>query len=138
MHLIVFQIEKQLMALALSEVDRVIMASEITPFASAPDHVMGVINMHGEIVPVINLRKILEFPEKELDITDQFLMTQVEGHRVALWIDHVTKVEDFIDQELISKDQLFWAFKDQDKIVFVYNLAQLLPIETLKLFTKAS
>jgi purine-binding chemotaxis protein CheW len=145
MHLIVFQIENQLLALELSEVDRVILAAEITPFSGTSDRVMGVINMHGEILPVINLRKIIGLPEKDLDITDHFLISKVGGHRIALWIDSVKKVDFFVDKEMVPKDQLFskmdqisWAFKDEGKIIFVYKIEKLLPMEILTLFMKAS
>lgn len=146
MHLIVFQIDSQLLAFDLTEVNRVIMAIEITPLPEIVEPLMGVINVHGEMIPVINLRKILGMPNKDIEIADKFLIcTTKTKQRVALWVDTIKKVASYSEELLIPAQQLFPQMKamasilqEEGQVIFVYKLDKLLPVELISTIAKAS
>ena len=50
--LVIFNLDDQKFALFLSAVMRIIQVVEITSLPKAPDIVLGVVNMHGRIIPV--------------------------------------------------------------------------------------
>jgi len=72
--IIIFSLDEPRYALPLSLVERVVRIVEITPLPKAPDIVMGVINMHGQILPVINVRRRFNLPEREIRLEDQLIM----------------------------------------------------------------
>ncbi len=59
---IVFTLDEQRYALHLSAVERVICVVEITPLPKAPEIVLGIINVGGQIIPVIDMRKRFRLP----------------------------------------------------------------------------
>jgi purine-binding chemotaxis protein CheW len=59
MHLVVFTLDDMQCALSLSKVERIERAVEISPLPMAPEIVLGIINIKGKIVPVVDLRKVL-------------------------------------------------------------------------------
>jgi purine-binding chemotaxis protein CheW len=67
-----------------------------TPIPKAPDHVRGVINLRGTIVPIIDLRQCFGMPAIEYGPETVVLVLQVEtetGHReVGIVVDAVSDV----------------------------------------------
>ena len=92
MLLLIFRLGDQDCALHLESVERVLRAVKITPLADAPRNVPGVINLHGRIVPVLDLRLQLGLPAKASELSDQFIIAQVEGRTIALLVDAVRGV----------------------------------------------
>ncbi|MDF3982076.1 chemotaxis protein CheW [Luteibacter sp. PPL201] len=52
-----FSLEGQRYAVALSSVREVIRPGDITPVPGAPDDVLGIVNLRGQIVPVLDGRR---------------------------------------------------------------------------------
>ena len=75
---LIFMLDKRRFAVTLSAVKRISLAVEIVPLPEGPDIVMGVVNVKGEILPVVDIRKRFGLPEKEIDIRDHFLITQTK------------------------------------------------------------
>src|SRR5688572_3877945 len=55
--LLAFRIESRSYALRLSHVQRVIRSVDVTPVPETPSCVLGIIDVHGEILPVLNFRR---------------------------------------------------------------------------------
>ena len=72
--LVVFFLNEQKYALYLPAVERVVSAIEVTPLPQAPDNVLGIINVMGKVIPVVNIRKRFGLPEREIDLSDQFII----------------------------------------------------------------
>ena len=90
--LVIFQIDQQQFALPLNVVERAIQIVEIQALPNAPKYVSGVINMHGEVISVINMRRLFGMQEKELEMTDKLLIVSSSKIEMALWIDEVHNV----------------------------------------------
>lgn len=90
--LVVFQSHCQKFALGLAAVERVVPAVEISPLPEAPDIVAGIFNLRGRIIPVINLRRRLGLPVRELALSDQFLVVRTSTRTMALIVDGVEGV----------------------------------------------
>ena len=67
--LVVFALDDQRYALHLSAVDRVVPMVRVTPLPKAPDIVIGVVNVQGRVIPVINMRRRFRLPEREAALT---------------------------------------------------------------------
>ncbi|MBI5249376.1 MAG: purine-binding chemotaxis protein CheW, partial [Desulfomonile tiedjei] len=93
-------------ALNLSCVERIVRAVEITPLPDAPDVVLGVINVEGRVIPVLNTRKRLGLPEKELELLDLFIIVSENDRTFALIADQVRPVLEVPAQEVVSPDRV--------------------------------
>ncbi|MFA6108985.1 MAG: chemotaxis protein CheW [Candidatus Latescibacterota bacterium] len=92
--LLVFLLDHQRYALHLAAVERVVRAAEVTPLPRAPKIVHGVIDLHGRIIPVIDLRRRFGLPAREVDFADRFVIARTPRRRVALAVDAVDGVVD--------------------------------------------
>ena len=75
--------------LSVQEINRV---TEITKIPSTPDFVKGVINLRGNVIPVIDLRNRLGMPEKEHDKQTRIIVADVDDRTVGLVVDAVSEV----------------------------------------------
>lgn len=97
---IVFALEGQRYALPIQVVERVIRAVEITPLPQAPDAVLGVINIQGDVIPVVNLRRLLGAPERDIIPDDEFLIVRTPRRRLVLAADSGTSVKEYAEKDL--------------------------------------
>ena len=77
--LVVFHVEDARYAVRLEDVERVVAAVELVPLPDAPDLVLGVFNLQGNVVPAIDTRRRLRLPARETGVSDQFLVVRAAG-----------------------------------------------------------
>jgi len=105
--IVLFSLEEPRYALYLSEVVKAERAVEITPLPKAPQVVSGVINYHGEIIPVIDIRKLFRLPQRDIHIEDQFIIAQTSQRLVVLVVDSVNGVYDLGQYQAIDAEEYF-------------------------------
>ncbi len=116
---IVFGLDEQRYALRLSSVERTVRMVEITPLPEAPEIVLGVIDVHGEVVPVLNIRKRFRLPERAPGLADQLIMARTTRRSVALVADAV------IDVVALSEDELIKPATILQRLEYVEGVARL-------------
>lgn len=100
MQIVEFKIDEQFFGVDVRFVQSVVRMVEILPVPDAPKYMMGVINLRGTIVPVLNLRNLFNYPAREADLADQLLICEVNGVCAVVWVDDVVGNKTF-DQSLI-------------------------------------
>ena len=105
--IVLFSLEEPRYALYLSEVVKIERAVEITPLPKAPQVVSGVINFHGEIIPVIDIRKLFRLPQRDIHLEDQFIIARTSQRLVGLVVDSVNGVYDLEDHQTIDARESF-------------------------------
>lgn len=90
--LVAFVVDGQRFALALDAVERALPMLAVTPLPGAPPVVAGVVSLHGQVVPVFDLRRRLGRPAREPALTDHLLVARAGARRVALPVDEVLGV----------------------------------------------
>jgi purine-binding chemotaxis protein CheW len=85
--LVVFRLNHGRYALPLSTADRVVRAVQVTSLPNAPPVVLGAINVHGEVLPVLNIRRRFRLPDRAISANDWFLLARAGGRKVVLVID---------------------------------------------------
>ncbi len=93
MQLVGFTIGKEQFGVDILMVQEIIRSAPITSVPNSPDFIEGVINLRGNIIPVIELRKRLNLYRKENSAKDAWILILDIGGRVTGFIvDSVTKV----------------------------------------------
>ncbi|HTU40492.1 MAG TPA: chemotaxis protein CheW [Candidatus Aquilonibacter sp.] len=103
--LVLFTLDSQY-ALHLRNVERVVRAAEVTPLPRSPNIVLGVINAHGNILPVVNVRRRFRLTEREMEPTDRLIIARTSRRRVALLVDSVTGVIERAEDDVVPADQI--------------------------------
>lgn len=70
-------------------VQEIVSAVAILPLPSAPAVVLGVINLRGEVVAVLDTRLRFGLSPQPLHLSEHFVVCQYDTRRVALRVDHV-------------------------------------------------
>ena len=102
LQLIVFTLDERRFALRLEAVERTARMVEITPLPKAPEMVIGVINVHGSIIPVLDIRRRFRLPERDARLDDQLIIARTSRRRVALVADRVSDVVSLPAEQLLD------------------------------------
>jgi len=93
MQLVGFAIGRELFGVDILKVREIIRDASITSIPNSPDFVEGVINLRGNIIPVIDLRKRLNLLQDAKSETKIWiLILEIEGRITGFRVDMVTKV----------------------------------------------
>ena len=87
-----FRVESQSYALDILRVQEVLAAAEIEPVPGTPPAVLGVINLRGRIVTVIDLRRCLGFGGATADAPCCVIVAEIDGEPVGLRVDGVAEI----------------------------------------------
>ncbi len=132
MFLLVFHIDDRRYSVHLEAVERVVRAVEITPLPDAPEDILGVINVYGRIVPVLNVRKRLGLPGKEMELNDQLIIAHTSKWPLALLVDSVSGVLDYpVSQEVPISEILPDGFEAEGVVKLEEGLAFIEDLELL-------
>ena len=131
----IFLINEQQYAITIESIIRIVRAVEITTVPQAPPFVMGVIDYHGQIIPVINIRYCLGINSKEVQLNDRFIILQTPERIVAIVVDDVTGIipineVDKITSTTLSDNVDFGSMiRLESGIVFIYDIEKLISPE---------
>ena len=93
MQLVGFVIGKETFGVDILMVQEIIREVQITAIPDSPDFIEGVINLRGNIIPIIDLRKRLNlFKDKSIDGATWIVIINVGGRVTGFIVDAVTKV----------------------------------------------
>ncbi|MCG9967682.1 chemotaxis protein CheW [Pelotomaculum terephthalicicum JT] len=130
---VTFKLEERLFGLYLSHVERIIRAVEVTPLPQAPEVVLGVINMQGRIIPVVNIRNRFGLPCREISLSDHFIIANTSRRTIALVADAVGGVVERPEQEVIAAGEIMpgieyveSVIKLEDGMIMILDLGRLL------------
>jgi purine-binding chemotaxis protein CheW len=134
--LLAFALDGQRYALSLSSVENSIRAVEVTPLPKAPPIVKGVINVHGRIIPVIDMRKRFGLPQRDIIPSDHIIIAHTPKRLVALAVDLVAGVLEIPAQEIVRTDAVVphaeyvtGVIKLADGLILIHDLAGFISLD---------
>ena len=142
---LVFSLDEPRYALYLSVVERVVRMVEITPLPKAPKIVMGVINFHGEIITVIDMRRRFNLPTREIELEDQLIIARTSKRLVALVVDSVIGIRELNHNQIVTAEQAFpftdylsGAAKTEGNLILINDLDKFLSLNEEKMLEIAT
>lgn len=142
--LVVFAVEKQNYALRLSAVERIVRAVEVTPLPKMPEIVLGVVNVQGQIIPVVNLRRRFRLPEREIDPRDQLILARTAKRRVGLLADEVSGVLEVTGERVTAGGEVVPGLEYvtgvarlEDGLILIHDLNTFLSLDEEKVLDQA-
>ena len=131
--ILVYTIDAQAYGLFLCDVERMVRAVAVTPLLEAPDTILGVINVQGRVMPVVNTRRKLQLPDRAVALDDQFIVARTAKRLVALAVDSVEGVLERPKAEVITGEEvvpglenLKGILKLDDALILIYDLDRFL------------
>ena len=122
--------------LPVETVLRIIRAVEVTPVPGLPDCALGVINVQGQILPVISMRKKFRLSDKPIQLSDRFIIALAGQRSVALVADEVETLFDLAPGTVADSggilrqiQQFRGVAKLPDGLLLIHDLAGLLSFD---------
>lgn len=93
-HILVFLIQNLHVGISLNITQRVIHAVEISPLPGAPSIVDGVINLGGDAIPILNIRKRLNLETRDIEPSDKIVIVKTDDFSFGYFTDDVTGLKE--------------------------------------------
>jgi len=85
-------IDNDVYGIGVGQVQEVLNVPKITPVPGAPDYVIGIVNLRGNIVTVLDARKRFGLMPKQYDQDSQIIILRIEEQAVGILVDSVSEV----------------------------------------------
>jgi purine-binding chemotaxis protein CheW len=89
---VTFQLEEETYGINVMQVQEVLRYSEIAPVPGAPDYVLGIINLRGNVVTVIDTRTRFGLPTNEVTDNSRVVIIEAEQQVIGILVDSVAEV----------------------------------------------
>jgi purine-binding chemotaxis protein CheW len=87
-------------ALGVEAAREVLTAEPATPVPQAPSLLVGVINLRGEVLPLVQIDSLLNLPTRSYALGDQILVVSVEDVDMGLVVDRVRDLRSIDSNEI--------------------------------------
>jgi len=89
---VTFKLDQETYGINVMQIQEVLRYTEIAPVPGAPDYVLGIINLRGNVVTVIDTRQRFGLmPEETTDHT-RIVVIEVENQVIGILVDSVAEV----------------------------------------------
>ncbi|HAD48900.1 MAG: chemotaxis protein CheW [Idiomarina sp.] len=89
---VTFQLEEETYGINVMQVQEVLRYSEIAPVPGAPNYVLGIINLRGNVVTVIDTRLRFGLPQTEVTDSTRVVIIESEKQVIGILVDSVAEV----------------------------------------------
>ena len=97
---VTFQLDEETYGINVMQVQEVLRVTEIAPVPGAPDYVLGIINLRGNVVTVIDTRRRFGLMPKEMDDSTRIVIIEAEKQVVGILVDSVAEVVEMRASEI--------------------------------------
>lgn len=89
---VTFQLEEETYGINVMQVREVLRHTEIAPVPGAPDYVLGIINLRGNVVTVIDTRSRFGLMQGEITDNTRIIVIESERQVIGILVDSVAEV----------------------------------------------
>ncbi|MES9845135.1 MAG: chemotaxis protein CheW [Candidatus Sedimenticola sp. PURPLELP] len=104
--LVTFSLAEERYGLNVMQVQEVLRVGEITPVPGSPSYVLGIINLRGNVVTVIDARSHFGLPGAEIGPASRILIIESERQVVGMLVDRVAEVVELALEDIAPAPNL--------------------------------
>ncbi len=102
---VTFLIAEEVFAINMAPVQEIIRVPEIVKVPKSPPSLMGLANLRGKVLPIINLRKVFGLEEKTIDESSRVIVIDL-GQTLGFLVDNVSSVIDVDETKIESSSEI--------------------------------
>jgi purine-binding chemotaxis protein CheW len=132
---VIFKLNKEYYGVPINQVISIERMQKFTRIPNGPHYVKGVINLRGEVIPIIDLRDKLNMEIKEIDNNSRIIIVSNEDIVAGLIVDSSSEVLE-ISRENVDKppntaendymEYIYGIGKSGEKLVILLDLSRIL------------
>ena len=104
--LITFQLENETYGVEVGQVREILRINQTFPVPGAPDFVLGITNIRGNVVTIIDGRKRFSLPSIDYTDTTRMIVVEAQDEMVAIVVDSVSDFIDVPESVIDSKSKI--------------------------------
>jgi purine-binding chemotaxis protein CheW len=89
---VTFRLDNETYGINVMQVQEVLRYTEIAPVPGAPHYVLGIINLRGNVVTVIDTRNRFGLPSTDITDNTRIVIIEADKHVVGILVDAVAEV----------------------------------------------
>ena len=97
---VTFHLENEKYGIKVMQVQEVLRMTEIAPVPGAPHYVLGIINLRGNVVTVIDTRRRFGLGDVDHDDETRIVIVEANNNVVGILVDSVAEVVDLKSSEI--------------------------------------
>lgn len=97
---VTFRLDREKYGVNVMQVQEVLRITEIAPVPGAPSYVLGIINLRGNVVTVVDTRKRFGLEPREPDDSSRIVIIEVNSNVIGMLVDSVAEVVDLRKSEI--------------------------------------
>lgn len=97
----------------ITKVQEIIRLPEITALPGTANYILGIINLRGSIIPIIDLKKKLGLPGAEITDETRVIVVEINSQKVGLVVDEVSEVISFSSEEIVPADAVGFGIQEK-------------------------
>lgn len=141
----IFRIESEDFGVAINRVVEILKSQKIYSIPELPDFLSGVINVRGDVIPLLDLR--LRFGIHTPAKKRRIITVRCDEEKIGLLVDEVDEIISIAPAEIISPPAIFKGVKTEyltglgkkgDRIIILLNLDRLLTAEEKIILSNSS
>jgi len=138
---VVFKIDNEYYGINIKFVENIEKAQSITRVPFAQSYLEGVINLRGNIIPVVNLRERFMMESKDITKDTRIIIINFSGYNIGLVVDSSSEVVQFDEGNiekapkignLAKNDFIKEVGKENERIVMLIDIKKVLDIVELE------
>lgn len=138
--LVVFALGKEEFGIEISRVREIVRLQNVTAIPQALEYVMGIVNLRGQIVPIVDLNtrfRITENGNSEESLK-RIIVVNMEGQDIGILVDGVSEILRVPDESIdstpsimsggISTDFIEGIAKVDDRLIIILDLNRIIDL----------
>ncbi|MDD3344135.1 MAG: chemotaxis protein CheW [Sulfurospirillaceae bacterium] len=142
-----FYLDEEIYGVDIFDVKEIIAMMKTTPVPKTPPFIKGVMNLRGNIIPVVDMRIKFDMPEVEPQMYTAIVIITIENKNIGFIVDKVEEVVN-VEEDNMSAPPEFGASvdtrfiksmaKQKNKVIMILDLVALFGEEELSLVQNLS
>jgi purine-binding chemotaxis protein CheW len=135
-----FSLGKEDYAIPLLMVREVISVPDTTPIPKSPSHFLGIMNLRGQIISVVDLRKKLKIEVKQ-NTEEAVIIVDIGGLNIGVVVDSINKVLAFSSEDVsempevesqINTQYIYGVYKKEHSLTVLLDIAKVLDLKDIE------
>jgi purine-binding chemotaxis protein CheW len=133
-------------AIPLLHVREVISVTETTLIPNAPSYFVGIMNLRGQVITIIDLRKKLNIKPMQHNKEEAVIIVNAGGLHIGLTVDSINKVmeidsSDQVDtlpelQTQVNAKYIAGVYKKEKSLTIILNINDVLDVKSIQKLTQ--
>jgi purine-binding chemotaxis protein CheW len=132
-----FALGDETYAVNAANVNEVLRHTEITPVPGSPAFILGIINLRGNVVTVIDARQVFDLPGREVSPQSRIIVVEVEDFIVGVLVDRVVAVVDLEEAAIETAPQtgqdtsarfIHGVYNEEDELLILVDFSRVVEL----------